>query len=137
MAVQSVGTNALNAALQSNAVATRPAADAAQADALRVDQARRTQASAAAQTERAVDPAQAAPEASRDELDHALEAVRKVVEPVARNLQFTVDEDTGRTVVKVIDSSTQEVIRQIPSKEILSIAKALDKLQGLLIKQEA
>lgn len=73
----------------------------------------------------------------RQEIDHALDEVRKVVAPLARNLQFSVDDDTGHTVVKVVDSSTNEVIRQIPSEEILSIAKALDKLKGLLIKQEA
>lgn len=75
--------------------------------------------------------------ARREELDRALDAVRKAVEPVARNLLFSVDDDSGRTIVKVVDSATKEVIRQIPSEEILSIAKALDKLKGLLIKQEA
>lgn len=74
--------------------------------------------------------------ARREELDRALDAVRKAVEPVARNLLFSVDEDSGRTIVKVVDSATKEVIRQIPSEEILSIAKALDRLKGLLIKQE-
>jgi len=73
----------------------------------------------------------------RQELERALENVRRVVEPVAHNLQFVVDEDTGRTVVKVVDGATDEVIRQIPSEEILSIAKALDKLSGLLIEQKA
>lgn len=73
----------------------------------------------------------------REELERALENVRRVVEPVAHNLQFIVDEDTGRTVVKVLDSATDQVIRQIPSEEILSIAKALDKLSGLLIEQKA
>jgi flagellar protein FlaG len=40
-------------------------------------------------------------------------------------------------VVKVIDRETQDVIRQIPSQEMLDLAQALDKLQGLLIKQKA
>ncbi|MCB1908288.1 MAG: flagellar protein FlaG [Rhodocyclaceae bacterium] len=70
-------------------------------------------------------------------LERALENIRRVVEPVAHNLRFTVDEDTGRTVVKVLDSATDQVIRQIPSEEILSIAKALDKLSGLLLEQKA
>ena len=39
--------------------------------------------------------------------------------------------------MKVVDASTDEVIRQIPSEEIISIAKALDKLQGLLVEQKA
>jgi len=73
----------------------------------------------------------------RQQLERALENIRRVVEPVAHNLQFTVDDDTGRTVVKVMDSATDQVIRQIPSEEILSIAKALDKLSGLLLEQKA
>ena len=40
-------------------------------------------------------------------------------------------------IVKVMDNATKEVIRQIPSVEMLAIAKALDKIQGLLIKQKA
>ncbi|MDA0189672.1 MAG: flagellar protein FlaG, partial [Proteobacteria bacterium] len=59
------------------------------------------------------------------------------VSPVASDIQFSIDEDTGTTVVKIIDRTTDEVIRQIPSEEMLDIAKALDRLQGLLIKQKA
>ena len=40
-------------------------------------------------------------------------------------------------MVKVIDRSTKEVIRQIPSKEMLELAQALERLQGLLIRQQA
>jgi len=40
-------------------------------------------------------------------------------------------------VVKVVDLETKEVIRQIPSPEVLEIAKAVDQLQGLLIRQKA
>ena len=40
-------------------------------------------------------------------------------------------------MVKVVDQSTKEVIRQIPSEEMLAIAKALDSLKGLLVRQTA
>ena len=63
--------------------------------------------------------------------------MRTAIAPVAQNLQFSIDQDIGRTIVKVVDASTDEVIRQIPSEEIVAIAKAMDKLQGLLIKQQA
>jgi flagellar protein FlaG len=36
-----------------------------------------------------------------------------------------------------VDSETGEVIRQIPSKELLEIAHAIDKMQGMLLKQKA
>jgi flagellar protein FlaG len=40
-------------------------------------------------------------------------------------------------VVKVVDTETDQVIRQIPSEEMLAIARNIDRLQGLLVKQEA
>jgi len=73
----------------------------------------------------------------REQLEQAVEAVKKFIAPISSNLDFSIDEETGIRVIKVIDSSTQEVIRQIPSEEILQIAKALDRLQGLLIQQKA
>ena len=42
-----------------------------------------------------------------------------------------------QTVVRVIDKQTGEVIRQMPSKELLEIAKSLDRLQGLLVRNSA
>lgn len=76
-------------------------------------------------------------EPNREALLQAVDEVRNAIKPVAQDLLFSIDDDTGRTVVKVVDASTDEVIRQIPSEEVLAIAKALDKLQGVLIKQEA
>lgn len=40
-----------------------------------------------------------------------------------RNLSFRVDEAADRTVITVTDSETDEVIRQIPSEEVLAIAR--------------
>ncbi|WP_083446876.1 flagellar protein FlaG [Azoarcus sp. CIB] len=74
---------------------------------------------------------------THEALIQAVAEVQKVLAPVAQNLLFSIDEDTGRTLVKVVDSTTDEVIRQIPSEELLAISKALDRLQGLLIQQKA
>lgn len=82
-----------------------------------------------------VQAASAAP--SSEDVLKALDEVREAVKPVAQSLHFSLDQDTGRTVVKVMDTETNEMIRQIPSEDILKIAKAIDKLQGLLIKQQA
>lgn len=66
----------------------------------------------------------------------ASEQINDVLRQFDRNLQFVVDEETGIDVVKVIDSETEEIIRQFPSEEVLAIARALDKLQGLLIRDK-
>ena len=52
-------------------------------------------------------------------------------------VEFSLDADSGRVVVKIIDSATQEVVRQIPMEEMLALAKALDKFQGLLLHTKA
>lgn len=72
-----------------------------------------------------------------DSLRHATEKINQTIRMMNSNLQFTVDEDTGMDVVKVVDTETKEVIRQIPSEETLAIAKALDQLQGLLVREKA
>lgn len=73
----------------------------------------------------------------RKELDKAVEAVNEFVGAVNTDLRFAVDDESGRTVVKVIDVNTKEVIKQYPSEEMLAIAKALDSIKGLLVQQKA
>lgn len=96
-------------------------------------------AAAAAASATVQQPADAAPQPqpSSEQVQKAVENLRRTVAPLANDLQFSVDEGTGTTVIKVVDSSTKEVIRQIPSEEVLSLAKDLDQLQGLLLKNKA
>lgn len=82
-------------------------------------------------------PASAAETPTREALLQAVEEVRAAIAPVAQNLRFSIDDDTGRTIVKVVDAQTDEVIRQMPSEEVLAASKALDKLKGVLIQQTA
>lgn len=51
-----------------------------------------------------------------------------------RSLQFTVDDSSGDTVVKVIDSNTDEVVRQIPSQALLDARNAAEKYRGILLE---
>lgn len=70
-------------------------------------------------------------------LDESLRNINKSMQVLSQELEFSIDPDTDRTVVKVVDQRTKEVIRQMPSVEALEIAKALDRLQGLLIRHQA
>jgi flagellar protein FlaG len=74
--------------------------------------------------------------AHREDVESAVTKANKVVQASARDIEFTVDDSTGTTVVKVVDRATKQVVRQIPSEEMLKIAEALDHLQGLLVKQK-
>lgn len=72
------------------------------------------------------------------ELERAVRDLNQSMKENHSNLAFSVDPDTEQTVVKVMDSSTGEVIKQFPSKEAIAIAKAIgDIQQGLLLKQKA
>ena len=80
---------------------------------------------------------QTAKSPTSSEVNKAVSDINKTVQAISQNLEFTVDTDANEIVVKVVDQQTKEVLRQIPTVEALEIAKSLDKLQGLLIKQEA
>lgn len=72
-----------------------------------------------------------------DQLNQAVKQIQDTIKQTANSLQFSIDKDSGMTIVKVVDTESKKVIRQIPSEEVMVIAKALDKLQGLLVKQQA
>lgn len=50
---------------------------------------------------------------------------------------FSVDDVTGKTVLRVTDAESGAVLRQIPGDEALSMARILDRMQGVLIRQKA
>ena len=74
---------------------------------------------------------------SAEQVKQAVQKIQGAVDNLAHNLQFSIDEDTGKTIVKVMDARTNEVIRQMPSKEAVEIARTLDKVQGLLFNGKA
>jgi flagellar protein FlaG len=53
------------------------------------------------------------------------------------DIQFATDQDSGKTVVKVIDHETQDILMQFPSKKALAMASSLDKPQGILVEDKA
>ncbi|MEK6736852.1 MAG: flagellar protein FlaG, partial [Pseudomonadota bacterium] len=58
---------------------------------------------------------------SEDQIKQAVQKIQGAVDNLAQNLRFSVDEDTGKTIIKVMDAQTEEVIRQIPTKEAVEI----------------
>ena len=67
----------------------------------------------------------------------ALDRVSDMLRPMARGLSFSRDARTGETVVRVVDTETNEVVRQIPSEDAIAIARALDRLQGIFVTTRA
>ena len=67
----------------------------------------------------------------------AVEASNRVVQSLQSKIEFVTDDTSGQMLIKVIDSASNELILQIPSEEMLAISRALDRMQGLLVKSEA
>ena len=73
-----------------------------------------------------------------------LEAARKIASQIneylkssSSGVEFSVDSESSKVVVRVVDSETKAVIRQIPSEDMLAISRSMDKMTGLLIQQKA
>lgn len=70
---------------------------------------------------------------SRQEVAQAVAQLNDYIQSVQRDLRFTLDEDSGRSVITVIDSQSNEVIRQIPEEVTLSLAQKLNNEEPLLL----
>lgn len=88
-------------------------------------------------------PKEEAPAENVVAVDQAVSDVRDYFQQVQRELNFDVDRASGRTVIKVTDANTGDVVRQFPSETVLKIAEAIkanqdtDSLKGLLFSDQA
>jgi len=99
-----------------------PASDAAPAPQAEVRQAMRL--------EEAVRP-------TREAVDQAARHIEEFVRSVGRSLDFSVDSSTGRSVLRVVDPQSGEVIRQLPPEKTIRIARAVEYMQSMLVHQRA
>lgn len=98
---------------------------------------RRTAAAPSAETADSESARRTAPSAA--EVRKAVEQANRQLIEKSSELSFQLDDELGAVVVKLIDTKTREVLRQIPSPEALAIAKALaeqDK-RGALLRADA
>ncbi len=75
-------------------------------------------------------------EAVKERLEDSVSQLKNLVQSVQRDLQFSIDDFSGRTVITVLDSKTEEIIRQIPSDEVLALAKNIESMKGVLFSAE-
>jgi len=81
-----------------------------------------------------------APQISPEMLKNAVAIINQVMQQSNSSLQFSVDGSTHQPVVRLVDTNTGELIRQIPSEETLAISRSIDEVmhrQGLLFKRTA
>lgn len=78
-----------------------------------------------------------ADESTPGQVEQAVREVNAGLESRSIGLQFEIDKDTDKVIVKVIDRVNGEVIRQIPNEEVIRIAKVMGKAPGLLVSHQA
>lgn len=79
---------------------------------------------------------------SREKIDKVVSELKDFVQTMQRDLNFHVDDATGRVVIRVVESSTNKVVRQIPEEEVLALARRLEEMldempKGVLLEGEA
>jgi flagellar protein FlaG len=50
-------------------------------------------------------------------------------------LEFSVDEATGQNIIRVLDKKSGEVVRQIPSDEVLAFIKRIKDTKGIIVSR--
>ena len=100
-----------------------------------VKEAKPAQADAAVQAEELQVKSKSEP--GREQVLAAVADMQDYVDAAGRNIQFQLDDDSGRMVVKVTEASTGDVIRQMPSEEALRLAESLAEMSGVLFSGEA
>jgi flagellar protein FlaG len=71
------------------------------------------------------------------EISQAVNRLNDHVQNISRDLEFTIDEELNRTIITVYDSETEEVIRQIPPDEVLTLARYLESEGSVIMKTKA
>lgn len=89
-------------------------------------------------------PEQAKQPASNPNLIETAETLNQYMASTGRSLNFSVESELNQTVIKVVNTETDEVIRQIPSEDAIALAKSLQSSlgddiaaeQGLIIEKD-
>ena len=74
---------------------------------------------------------------TREVVAKAAAQLQDFVSSMGRNLNFSIDESTGYNVVRVVNPDTGELIRQLPSEELLKISRDFQRLNNVLVSQRA
>ena len=78
------------------------------------------------------------PKAIEEKVQAAVAQMNEYIQSTQRDLNFSYDPDSGETVVKVLDRTTQEVIRQIPDETFLRLAQRMSiEDPGMLFSAKA
>ena len=77
------------------------------------------------------------PKVAPVDISKIAERLNDFVQSSQRSLRFRVDDSSGRTVITVLNATTDEVIREIPSEEVLRLAEQLSSFSSGLVDATA
>ena len=69
--------------------------------------------------------------ATKAEVENAVTKLNDFVQTVQRNLQFNLDDTSGKTIITVVDKETSEVVRQIPDDVAIRLAQELQQSEPI------
>jgi len=70
-------------------------------------------------------------------LDEVVNEINKALTSVPKNINFSIDENSGRKVISVYEKGSDKLIRQLPSEDALKLLENLEQLKGLLFNSQA
>ena len=104
----------------------------------RASQRVKTPAGESASSEGTAAPSAAAvPALPREMVDQIATDLEKALLQFEGDYSVSVDKDSGKIVVRIKDSATGEVVRQIPPQELLDVSKSVEKIVGILVDDKA
>ena len=78
------------------------------------------------------------PASGGEDLGRTVQQLNELAQTVRREIRFTIDDSTGRTVINVLDAETSDLVRQIPSEEVLALAARLkEEADSVLVDAQA
>jgi flagellar protein FlaG len=75
------------------------------------------------------------PQEMRENIQEAIDRLNQQLKANGRDLSFQMDEEINRPIITVRNIETGEVVRQIPSEEIIRMAHSIEEGKGLLFNE--
>lgn len=92
--------------------------------------------SAEQQVQKVAEESAISTEIKQPELEDVVKEINNVMASVQRDINFSIDEKSGRKVISVYEKGTDKLIRQLPSEEALKLLDNLEQLKGILFKAD-
>lgn len=73
---------------------------------------------------------------SAEEIEGIIKELNQFIQIFNTKIAFEIDKETKKTILRIVDVETNEVIRQIPPEELLKISRRISELLGLIINEK-